>query len=484
MMLRGVSPYESKSIISYYKRVSHRLMNGKREMVCMLRPHTVNPIKVLDVGCGLGEMLTLAREKYIWQGMTGFGIDSSKKMIEAATLFSSEIQFAQRDFFEWFDVRYSLHHTSNDKEMMYDLTMAQAVIHLWERDEDGLKKLLDTSSNVVYVSTTECENATLDLKWQQKDTTDQFRLRRNYTYESLLELCRRCADRPFVLFRKQDSLGKMWLNAVFFHHPPPIVRRLLKSNGWVHIFNLIPSSVCVESSDIIRQIIDTPPSLTEGYSVCDRYADEQGRVYRLERFLEKTLKSKINIDEVIKRVFGPDKASRVWLLKDKVNIKYPASEMSFPPHQDGAAWKNLFEGVKPSMYTSLAIALTTQSEQNGGVSFWSRRQTNLFPENPLNPKRFTNGGEWICPHVQQGDAIWFSALTPHKSGANRSSSGGDSGLRMLMIATFVERNNLCRGNGNENAMCDAFFARKNARYQTYDTGMDWKAPRDAFGKIL
>jgi 2-polyprenyl-3-methyl-5-hydroxy-6-metoxy-1,4-benzoquinol methylase len=84
----------------YNKRCNQNLINQKRlllDFIKLLKENFSHPIKVLDVGCGVGINCKILEE----QGISCAGVDFSSKMLEYAKVNSPKSRFILKNFLEY-----------------------------------------------------------------------------------------------------------------------------------------------------------------------------------------------------------------------------------------------------------------------------------------------------------------------------------------------------------------------------------------------
>ncbi len=116
------------------------------------------------------------------------------------------------------------------------------------------------------------------------------------------------------------------------------------------------------------------------------------------------------------------------LFKDKINYKYPGGE-GYYRHRDGRWWwrdkqGRLMKGweVYASEFITAFVCIDDADLDNGCMELVSGKhlRKDLGDDfGPLTPEE-ANSMDFRCYPTQAGDAIFFSALTPHGSGPNLS----------------------------------------------------------------
>jgi 2-aminoethylphosphonate dioxygenase len=105
------------------------------------------------------------------------------------------------------------------------------------------------------------------------------------------------------------------------------------------------------------------------------------------------------------------------LYKEKINYKL-AGGAGYAPHQDAPAYPFI------STHISCMVAIDDSDESNGCLEAVSGQHHRLLPTDDVGciPASVVDSFEWIPVPVQAGQALWFHSRTPHRSGANLSST--------------------------------------------------------------
>jgi ectoine hydroxylase-related dioxygenase (phytanoyl-CoA dioxygenase family) len=114
------------------------------------------------------------------------------------------------------------------------------------------------------------------------------------------------------------------------------------------------------------------------------------------------------------------------LYKEKINYKM-AGGAGYAPHQDAPAYRFV------ETHVSCMIAVDDCSLENGCLEVVSGHHQRLLPMNDRGciVDELVRDMTWQPVALKAGDALWFHALTPHRSGANNSNVD-----RRAMYPTF------------------------------------------------
>ncbi len=114
------------------------------------------------------------------------------------------------------------------------------------------------------------------------------------------------------------------------------------------------------------------------------------------------------------------------LYKEKINYKM-AGGAGYAPHQDAPAYRFV------ETHISCMIAIDDSSRDNGCLEVVSGQHQRLLPMNNRGciVDELVYDMVWQPVELKAGDALWFHALTPHRSGANNSAVD-----RRAMYPTF------------------------------------------------
>jgi ectoine hydroxylase-related dioxygenase (phytanoyl-CoA dioxygenase family) len=107
------------------------------------------------------------------------------------------------------------------------------------------------------------------------------------------------------------------------------------------------------------------------------------------------------------------------LFKDKLIFKIPGHE-GFGPHQDHVWWRPF-----PTSLVTVSLAIDSSDRDNGALEVAPGYHRMANPVAPgilrdLRPEEAPAESAWRRVDMEPGDLIFFSCLTPHRSGPNRS----------------------------------------------------------------
>lgn len=117
------------------------------------------------------------------------------------------------------------------------------------------------------------------------------------------------------------------------------------------------------------------------------------------------------------------------LMKDKFIFK-PAGSGGYEPHQDGAYWQNL--GLDLARFLTAFLFLDDATEENGAVQCTSGQHYGLLTETGViaDPTE-AQLSSFTTIEAAAGDLLLVHALTPHRSGPNRSNA-----MRRALALTY------------------------------------------------
>jgi ectoine hydroxylase len=117
------------------------------------------------------------------------------------------------------------------------------------------------------------------------------------------------------------------------------------------------------------------------------------------------------------------------LLKDKFIAKPPGA-IGYATHQDGAYWPGL--GADLNRFLTAIIFLDDSTAENGAIECAPGHHRELLtdPDKVADPDE-TVLGPFTTIAAKSGDLLLVHALTPHRSGSNRS-----DGMRRTLLFTY------------------------------------------------
>lgn len=116
------------------------------------------------------------------------------------------------------------------------------------------------------------------------------------------------------------------------------------------------------------------------------------------------------------------------LFKDKFIAKPPGAP-GYTAHQDGAYWPGM--GLDPSRFLTAALFLDDATEENGALECASGQNELLTDPGTIADPDESLLGSFLTVEAKAGDLLLLHALTPHRSGPNRSNS-----MRRTLMFTF------------------------------------------------
>lgn len=198
------------------------------------------------------------------------------------------------------------------------------------------------------------------------------------------------------------------------------------TNGWA----LLPGFLGVdELADLRREadrLLDSPGLFDERGSV----PNSAKRSDRLDPVIDVSpLFAALARDERLLDMAGDFLGGPVQLLKDKFIAKPPGAN-GYGTHQDAAYWPGL--GVDPHLFLSAILFLDNSTAQKGAIECAPGHHGGLLtdPDSIADPDEATLG-DFAMVEARAGDLLLIHALTPHRSGPNRSSE-----MRRAILFTY------------------------------------------------
>ena len=138
------------------------------------------------------------------------------------------------------------------------------------------------------------------------------------------------------------------------------------------------------------------------------------------------------------------------LYKEKINYKLPGGA-GYAPHQDAPAYPFV------ASHVSCMVAIDDSNLHNGCLEVVSGMHHELLPTDDKGCVRadVAAGFDWAAVPVAAGQTLWFHSRTPHRSGANHSSTA-----RRALYPTY---NALAEGDLRED-----YYAQKLAAFAADD----------------
>ena len=117
--------------------------------------------------------------------------------------------------------------------------------------------------------------------------------------------------------------------------------------------------------------------------------------------------------EIASRLLG----EQAVLYKEKINYKL-AGGAGYAPHQDAPAYRFV------DTHVSCMIAIDDADETNGCLEIVEAMHAAILPMDDKGciAPDVVESMTWTAVPVQAGEVLWFHSRTPHRSGANTSSS--------------------------------------------------------------
>ena len=139
---------------------------------------------------------------------------------------------------------------------------------------------------------------------------------------------------------------------------------------------------------------------------------------RIENFYENNKKIKNILDKKLKNTIYQIIKSKVYLFKDKVNVKSPGA-VGFEPHQDLTIWNNMYN-IKE--FITVAVTIDKSNKKNGclEISPQSHVLGELAKFEKAIPLRIVKKLKWKKLISYPGDIVIFNDKTAHRSDSNLS----------------------------------------------------------------
>jgi ectoine hydroxylase-related dioxygenase (phytanoyl-CoA dioxygenase family) len=134
-------------------------------------------------------------------------------------------------------------------------------------------------------------------------------------------------------------------------------------------------------------------------------------------------------DQALRAVVDGALGGPARLMKDKFIAKPPGA-IGYATHQDAAYWPGL--GVDGSKFLTAVIFLDDATAENGAIECAPGHQGSLLtdPDTIADPDE-ADLGPFETIEAKAGDLLLLHALTPHRSGPNRS-----QGKRRALLFTY------------------------------------------------
>lgn len=137
---------------------------------------------------------------------------------------------------------------------------------------------------------------------------------------------------------------------------------------------------------------------------------------RTEGFLYENAEVRVLLQERVAQIVGLCMGEPAMVFKEKINYKHPGGA-GYAPHQDAPAYP------LGTRHITCMIAIDEATPANGGLEFVAaRHRQGLLPrdENGCIAPDLAVSMPWQAAPCPRGGALLFDALTPHRSGPNRS----------------------------------------------------------------
>lgn len=224
------------------------------------------------------------------------------------------------------------------------------------------------------------------------------------------------------------------------------------AEGWIKVTQLISGDALHALTKAIDMCEATEPdsvlTMADGYTLtygADKLSFSRNLVLRDEAI--RAFATSAAIKAIMQDLIGP----AIRLYWDQAVYKKPGEPKQFPYHQD-----NGYTFVSPQAYVTLWLALTDATEANGCpwvIPGLHRRGTLAHENAPYGLEvegiKAIEDNAISCP-AKAGDAVIFSSLTPHKTGANLTQT-----TRKAFILQYIPDGAMSFGEGGAvNALDD------------------------------
>ena len=217
-------------------------------------------------------------------------------------------------------------------------------------------------------------------------------------------------------------------------------RQHFVTHGWVKVDHLLGCTVLE-----LQQAVDEVAALPEGgpWLHHREMTDSGPKLARTENFLPfSPLLNRVLADGAIARVAGELLGEPALIYKEKINYKLVGGA-GFAPHQDQPAYPFV------ARVLSVMVAVDDATIANGCLEVVSGAHGELLPQDERGCIDFgvVSVLNFQPLELRAGETLFFSALTPHRSGPNLSERD-----RRALYPTY---NGVSEGN-----LRDAYYAAK------------------------
>jgi ectoine hydroxylase-related dioxygenase (phytanoyl-CoA dioxygenase family) len=184
-------------------------------------------------------------------------------------------------------------------------------------------------------------------------------------------------------------------------------------NGWLLIHPFTDEQVTS-----LGHMIDEVQAFKEDGDWLHHYemTDSGPKLCRTENFIpfHDGLRELLTIG-VLPEMVGELLGEPVFLYKEKINYKLVGGA-GFRPHQDAPAYPFIKKSI------SVMIAIDESNADNGCLEVCDAMHQELLPtdDGGCIVQQWTNTHDWHQVEMRAGDVLIFDALTPHRSGPNKS----------------------------------------------------------------
>jgi len=199
-----------------------------------------------------------------------------------------------------------------------------------------------------------------------------------------------------------------------------------EANGWALIDGFLAADEVARLRDEAERLLENQELFVERGSV----PNSMKRSDRLDPVIDVSppfaaLAGERRLLELVGNMLGGD----AQLLKDKFIAKPPGAP-GYGTHQDGAYWPGL--GHDPRRFLSAIFFLDDATALKGAIECAPGHHRELLtdPDRIADPDE-TRLGAFTTIEARSGDLLLLHALTPHRSGPNRSDE-----MRRALLLTY------------------------------------------------
>lgn len=198
------------------------------------------------------------------------------------------------------------------------------------------------------------------------------------------------------------------------------------ADGWL----LIPDFLGGEQLSCLRNETERLLADAELFRERGMVANSSPRTDRLDPVIDLSpVFADLAGDPALLAVVNDALGGKAQLFKDKFIAKPPGAA-GYGAHQDGAYWPGL--GLDPSRFLTAVLFLDDNPVEKGPIECMRGPHTGLLTDaNWIADPDDSQLGEFIPVAARAGDLLLLHAMTPHRSGPNRSNA-----MRRTLMFTY------------------------------------------------